>query len=95
MTREKAASLLPIIQAFAEGKTIQYKHPLRGWMDIEDAQFCHDVTDYRIKPEPREWTLAVAEGHPLHPDGFVAGEVGKKSKLASDWRLVRVREIID
>ena len=51
MTREEAIELLPIIQAFAEGKTIQYE-TRDGWMDL-DALYPHSdiLSKYRIKPE--------------------------------------------
>ena len=51
MTREEAKKLLPIIQAFAEGKTIQYEAS-DGWIDL-DALYPHSdiLSKYRIKPE--------------------------------------------
>ena len=57
LTRERAKELLPIIQAFTEGKTIQWKDGLGRWLDFsnEDAEVnfndCH--SHYRIKPEPK------------------------------------------
>ena len=57
MTRKEAKELLPIIQAFTEGKTIQWKDGLGRWLDFsnEDAEVnfndCH--SQYRIKPEPK------------------------------------------
>ena len=54
MTREEAKELLPIIQAFAEGKTIQYRHIARStWYDLDSGQFNCDMYYYRIKPEPK------------------------------------------
>ena len=58
MTREIAKDLLPIIQAFAEGKTIQYysTHPTPHWEDIlsnERVDFSKNSSKYRIKPEPK------------------------------------------
>ena len=52
MTREQAKELLPIIQAWAEGKTIQVKEHGR-WVElcIDDFNLCPDM--YRIKPEPK------------------------------------------
>jgi hypothetical protein len=53
MTRERAKELLPIIQAFIEGKTIQYKRK-DVWEDCfyqTDICFEHSSTNYRIKPE--------------------------------------------
>ena len=34
MTREEAKELLPIIQAFAEGKVVQYRNNSNEWLDI-------------------------------------------------------------
>ena len=52
MTREQAKELLPIIQAYAEGKTIQF---LNGgkWYDVYDTDFYQSPDVYRIKPEPK------------------------------------------
>ena len=52
MTREETKEMLPIIQAWAEGKTIQVKEHGR-WVElcIDDFNLCPDM--YRIKPEPK------------------------------------------
>ena len=52
MTREQAKELLPIIQAWAEGKNIQF---LRDgeWHDINQADFTCYPDKYRIKPEQK------------------------------------------
>lgn len=52
MTREEAKELLPIIQAFAEGKTVQYLDGIDGWRDYNDPSFCGNLK-YRIKPQPK------------------------------------------
>ena len=55
MTREEAAKLLPILQAFAEGKQIESRR-IKGdtslWYDDDDFSFDDDL-EYRIKPEPK------------------------------------------
>lgn len=55
MTREEAKKMLPILVAFAEGKTIQSRC-IKGdkslWYDDEDLSFDDDF-EYRIKPEPK------------------------------------------
>ena len=58
MNRQQAKELLPIIQAFADGKTIQYysTHPAPHWEDIlsnERVDFSKNSSKYRIKPEPK------------------------------------------
>ena len=56
MTRERAKELLPVIQAYAEGKTIQASITNGCWDDIEQANWGSSINDhvrYRIKPEPK------------------------------------------
>lgn len=53
MKREEAKKLVPIIQAFADGKTIQLKVDGGGWKDTAEPQFLFSAENYRIKPEPR------------------------------------------
>lgn len=53
MTREEAKELLPIIQAFAEGKQIEVKRK-NEWFGIgDDIYFSESPSDYRTKPEPK------------------------------------------
>ena len=52
MTREEAKELLPIIQAWAEGKNIQFLSD-GEWHDINQADFICYPNKYRIKPEPK------------------------------------------
>ena len=51
MTREEAKELLPIMQAFAEGKTIQV-WANDTWQDEEYPSFV-ELSLFRIKPEPK------------------------------------------
>lgn len=53
MTREETKELLPIIQAFAEGKQIEVKEK-NEWFGIgDDIYFSESPSDYRIKPQPK------------------------------------------
>ena len=53
MNRKEAAKLLPIIEAFSEGKTLQIRQNGSEWIDIETASFTGFPSEYRIKPEPK------------------------------------------
>ena len=56
MTREEAKELLPIIQAFAEGKHIQWRNHCKNWIDIDERYGLNTeipLSVYRIKPEPK------------------------------------------
>lgn len=52
MTREEAKELLPIMQAFAEGKTIEYRESGGAWK-VAHTPTWSSCLFYRIKPEPR------------------------------------------
>lgn len=53
MTREEAKELLPIIKAFVEGKTIQYKNKVNPEWEETDCPIWAKESKYRIKPEPK------------------------------------------
>ena len=63
MTREESKQLLPIIQAFAEGKAIESRC-IKGdkslWYDDEYPSFDNDL-EYRIKPEQKYRPFANTE----------------------------------
>ena len=60
MTREEAKELLPIIQAYAEGKNIQF---LDGgkWADVYETDFHQSPDKYRIKPESKYRPFKIQE----------------------------------
>ena len=56
ITREAAKELLPIIQAFAEGKAIQDKiEGVTDWVDTDEINLEYEgqKIKHRIKPEPK------------------------------------------
>ena len=90
MNRKEAKELMSIIQAFAEGKTIQYYDSLidiADWEDCENPNFENLTYKFRIKPETTYRPFKDAEecwqemqNH--HPFGWV------KSTLFKDFALV-------
>lgn len=56
MNRQQAKDLLPIIQAFAEGKTIEVRYKSKynpgEWIETTIPAF-DNSHEYRIKPEPK------------------------------------------
>lgn len=67
MNRQQAKELLPIIQAFAEGKIIQSRRINGMWIDLEMKTALNIISlidepqKYRIKPEPKYRPFANAE----------------------------------
>lgn len=55
MNREEVKELLPIMQAFAEGKIVQFKKKDDNeWTDfLKGGIILSPCYDYRIKPEPK------------------------------------------
>ena len=52
MTREEAKELMPIIQAFVEGKTIEYREYDGEWKEAHTPTWSSRLF-YRIKPESK------------------------------------------
>lgn len=60
MTREEAKVLLPVIQAYAEGKVVECRtkpsvlskswQDMNEWTEMKEIEFCKNI-EYRIKPE--------------------------------------------
>ncbi|WP_395009805.1 hypothetical protein [Undibacterium sp.] len=63
MNKDNAKDYLPLVQALAEGKTIQLLDKDLGgkkWADLESPDFAWHVSFYRIKPEPKKAWYRVA-----------------------------------
>ena len=60
MTREEAKELMPVIQAFADGKDVETKTG-SGWMIVENMSFAGEPDGYRIKSESKYRPFANAE----------------------------------
>lgn len=64
MTRERAKELAPIIQAWGDGKVVQY-YTDDGWVDFTvTTPDWFDSCQYRIKPEPK--TRPMTRGEVLY-----------------------------
>lgn len=91
MNKENAHQFLPLVEALAAGKGIEIRDCLSGkWYDApDDISFNspHGAASYRVKPEPREWTITV------HQDGSAEFDIG--GLAAPRGETIRVREILD
>ena len=82
LTREEAKEFLPIIQAFAEGKTIQVQENEGYWQDVDVLHFNYDTCRYRIKPELKYRPFKSAEEcwkemQKHQPFGWVKAKAGE------------------
>lgn len=84
MTQEQAKALLPIIQAFSEGKTIENLTAKDEWVELKDPWFNCNVNRYRIKSEPKYRSFKNAEEcwqemQKHQPFGWITLQCGQKS----------------
>ena len=63
MNKDNAAEYLPLVQALADGKTIQVADGKGGFDSLPDPKFRCESTEYRIKPEPFECWVNIYEGN--------------------------------
>ena len=63
MNKDNAKHYLPLVQALADGKTIQLFHRSGVYNDVCSPDFSALPSDYRIKPELLEaWVNVYADG---------------------------------
>lgn len=98
MTREEAKEMLPIIQAWADGQTVDWYDPAIGWrLSGFTMDFDKKPNFYRIKPEPRYRPFKTREEcwnemH-KHPDfGWVKVNVNVTCEYEQIVRIVDYRK---
>lgn len=88
MNPQNAHEYLPLVQALADGKTLQLEG-YAGWVDLND-EICFGATpqDYRIKPEPRTFEIVRSK---LTGDIYSAETYDGSSP---NWEYITVVEVI-
>lgn len=91
MTQEEAKDFLPMIQAYANGKTIEMRH-CKGWKEIREPKFVGDPSSYRIKSDgfrpfknPTECLVEMAKHKPF-------GQI--KSTIDNLSQIIEVKEMV-
>ena len=92
MKREQVRAIMPILQAFIDGKKIEgrpkgFSNDFEGWVSVDEISGL-DSIEYRIKPEPKYRSFKNAEEcwqemQKHQPFGWV------KSTLFKDFDLVQ------
>lgn len=89
MTKEDAHLYLPLVQALADGNTLQCKDITGEWSDLLNVTLAGEPQHYRIKPEPRKWKVWV-DSH-----GFIQGTVAEIVKNSpTGWTQIEVIETL-
>ena len=88
-TREQARKLIPLLQAYADGKTLQWRQTSREWLVTEQyPTMWSNLDDWRVKPEPREVVRFLS---------IFANTKHRWVSVPDDWdcEKVRVIEVLD
>ena len=90
MNKDNAKDYLPLVQALADGKQLQYLDGFGNWGDtggIYAPYFDEDPSCYRIKPEPRTFEV-------WH--NKITGEIENGDVFGYDtyiWEQITVQEV--
>lgn len=100
MTKENAKDYLPLVQALAEGKTIQNVDLKGSWRDLNDPAFADPPDRYRVKPEPLEVWLNLYPGFNGLPETcgefiYKSAELAKKMASSSCIGQRRFVEVVE
>lgn len=87
MNKENAHLYLPLVQALADGKTIQWKSDKEFWEDMKEIQFCNPLEEYRIKPEPRTFEMWLGPTGTMYPLSLYPNAI--------DCKRITVQEVLE
>ena len=91
MNKHNAKEFLPIIQALADNKTIQYQIGHGLWHDVEWVDTIEGYSsDYRIKPEPRTFEIVRCK----LSCGSIYDEKTWDGSNPDIWERITVQEVI-
>lgn len=87
------SEMIAVIQAHKEGKTLEFRYKREGgyWEAPRSQEFGWDfhAFDYRVKPEPREWTLRRScSDHRMYDDALA-------EHRCPHCEIIRVREVLN
>jgi hypothetical protein len=94
MTRERTKLLLPVLQAWAYGKTIQVRVLPNGqWGEHESdpADFSNENWEWRVKPTPRRWWAVL---HSAYADLYSSEVVAVANSGQGPKEIIEVVEVL-
>ena len=87
MNKTDAHLYLPLVQALADGNTLQCKDITGEWIDLLNVTLAGEPQHYRIKPEPRVWEVWIDQYGYMQSTGHL-------SKPPTGWTRIKVIEIL-
>ncbi len=93
MTKENAHKYLPLVQALADGKQLEYRDGFGAWGatgGIDQIVFEEDPSCYRIKPEPRTFEMWLTPMGSMH----TSSQMSHAPWQISDCERITVQEVL-
>jgi len=93
MTRETAKKFLPIIEAYANGETIEVlTHNHNEWRAFSEISIhdSDDVARFRVKPKPLELWVNI---YALSMNAYTTEDEALRNRVR-DGRTVHMREVV-
>jgi len=92
MNKENAHLFLPLVQALADGKKIQFERTAGHWEDGANLEFGFDPKSYRIKPapiiKPEPRTFVIYINKHTH-------QICHQNRSDSNWERITVQEVLE
>ncbi len=82
--------MIAVLQAYKEGKVIQFSDGWSSWKTVVSSAFDFDHFIYRVKHEPREFTVLIDKD-----GGAQAVAAGDMKALWAPGATIKVREVLD
>ena len=98
MNKEQTKEAIKVMQAYVDGKEIQYRDISLNWVDCGDnPKWQWFLTDYRIKPEPIEFDVVLNKFNEVVYliNGSKIDRFGVQDLDAKSMRQIKVREVLD
>lgn len=89
MNKDNAHEYLPLVQALANGLTIQEDMGKDGWKDFEELHFDMRPEYFRIKPEPRTFKIVRSKF-----TGDIYSAETYDGSSPNIWELITVMEVL-
>ncbi|WQZ00927.1 hypothetical protein [Stenotrophomonas phage StenR_269] len=94
MNKDNAKDYLPLVQALADGKVIQWRNHAGSWEDSDELSDLWTPDRYRIKPEPEElWAWYDAGGTRLFVGSLEGAEAWRNRNSSPYYTVKRFVEV--
>lgn len=85
---------LPLVEALARGETIQLSDCGGGWIDMDEPpSLSLPISDYRIKPKPREFWVNEYEKNDASGRAWETREEAEHANVGRRVALIRAVEV--